>query len=130
VERSHRLLVIVGPTLVVCLLAEAAACPDEPSKIATTSSLTGSHAGDERQVAGIRLCWCPPGKFNMGSPPSEPERRPGEDQVEVTLTKGFWMAKHETTQGDWKRVVGELPGPPTVELPAEDDLPVGNGNFA
>src|SRR5262249_50205648 len=66
----------------------------------------------------------------MGSPPSEPERRPGEDQVEVRLTKGFWIGKYEITQGDWKRVVGELPGPLTAELPAGDDLPIGNVNFA
>lgn len=66
----------------------------------------------------------------MGSPPDEPERRPGEDQVEVTLTRGFWAAKHETTQGDWRRVVGELPGAATAELPARDDLPVGNVSFA
>jgi len=66
----------------------------------------------------------------MGSPRSEPERRPGENQVEVTLTRGFWMAKYETTQGDWKRIVGDLPGELTEELPAGDDLPVGNVNFA
>src|SRR5436190_21473770 len=66
----------------------------------------------------------------MGSPSSEPERRPGEDQVEVTLTKGFWIAKYETTQGLWKRVMGKLPGPLTDELPEGDDLPVGNVNFA
>jgi len=58
----------------------------------------------------------------MGSPRSEPERRPGEDQVEVTLTKGFWMAKYEATQGDWKRVMGPLPGPLTAELPEGDDF--------
>jgi formylglycine-generating enzyme required for sulfatase activity len=66
----------------------------------------------------------------MGSPPNEPERRPGEDQVEVTLTKGFWMAKFEATQGQWKRVIGNLPGELTAALPAGDDLPVGNVNFA
>jgi formylglycine-generating enzyme required for sulfatase activity len=66
----------------------------------------------------------------MGSPPDEPDRRPGEDQVEVTLTRGFWMAKYETTQGVWKRVVGALPGELTAELPAGDELPVGNVNFA
>ena len=66
----------------------------------------------------------------MGSPPSEPERRPGEDQVEVTLTRGFWMAKYEATQGQWKRVIGELPGELTAELPAGDEFPVGNVNFA
>ena len=90
----------------------------------------GTKAGEERTIAGIKLCWCPPGKFTMGSPPGEPERRPGEDQVEVTLTRGFWMAKYEVTQGEWKRVVGKLPGELTAELPEGDDFPVGNVNFA
>src|SRR5258708_32488480 len=57
----------------------------------SANSFLGSKGGDEREVAGIKLCWCPPGKFIMGSAQSEPERRPGEDQVEVTLTKGFRM---------------------------------------
>lgn len=90
----------------------------------------GNKPGDEREVGGIKLCWCPPGKFTMGSPRSEPERRPDEDQADVTLTKGFWMAKVETTQGQWKRIVGKLPGAFTAELPEDDDLPVGNVNFA
>src|SRR3984885_9429848 len=92
--------------------------------------IEGSRAGDLRTIAGVKLCWCPPGKFTMGSPPSEPERRPGEDQVDVTLTRGFWAVKYEVTQGDWKRVVGKLPGELTAELPEGDDYPVGNVNFA
>ena len=90
----------------------------------------GSKPGDERQAAGVKLCWCPPGRFTMGSPPDEPERRPGEDQVQVHLTRGFWIGKYEVTQGDWKRVVGELPGKLTAELPEGNDLPVGNVNFS
>jgi hypothetical protein len=43
--------------------------------------LEGRTAGEERTIAGIKLSWCPPGKFVMGSPPSEPERRPGETRV-------------------------------------------------
>jgi formylglycine-generating enzyme required for sulfatase activity len=97
---------------------------------AGASRFAGSKAGDERQEEGLRLCWCPPGKFLMGSPPSEPERRPGEGQVEVHLTRGFWIGKYEVTQGDWKRIVGGLPGPLTADLPAGDDLPIGNVNFA
>src|SRR4051794_15723075 len=93
-------------------------------------SFISSKAGDQREVAGIKLCWCPPGKFIMGSPPGEPERRPDEDQVEVTLTQGFWMGKYEATQGQWKRVMGKLPGELTAELPEGDDYPVGNVNFA
>jgi formylglycine-generating enzyme required for sulfatase activity len=64
----------------------------------------------------------------MGSPPDEPERRPGEDQVEVTLTRGYWMGKYEVTQGQWKRVIGDFPG----ELTAGEgnDFPVYTVNFA
>src|SRR3954452_12319383 len=91
---------------------------------AVADSFLGSTAGDERTVAGVRLCWCPPGTFTMGSPPAEPERRPDEDQVTVTLTRGFWMAKFEATQGEWKQAMGELPGPLTAELPEGNDLPV------
>ena len=97
---------------------------------ATAPTFRGAKAGDDCEVAGIRFCWCPPGKFMMGSPRTEPERRPDEDQVEVTLTTGFWMAKFETTQGQWKRVMGKLPGPFTAQLPEGNDLPVGNVNFA
>ena len=92
-------------------------------------SFAGSKAGEERKILGIRLCWIPPGTFTMGSPRREPERRPGENQVDVVLTQGFWMAKHETTQGEWKRIIGDLPGPLTAELPEGDDLPLGNVNF-
>jgi formylglycine-generating enzyme required for sulfatase activity len=97
---------------------------------ARADSFLGSKGGDEREVAGVPLCWCPPGTFRMGSPPDEPERRPDEAQVEVTLTKGFWMGKYEATQGQWKRVVGKLPGELTAELPEGDDFPVGNVNYA
>ena len=94
------------------------------------ASFRGQRAGDERAIDDMRVCWCPPGRFIMGSPRNEPERRPGEDQVEVSLTKGFWMAKYETTQGQWMRAMVGLPGPLTVELPRGDDYPVGNVNFA
>jgi formylglycine-generating enzyme required for sulfatase activity len=91
-------------------------------------AFVGVKPGDERTVAGVKLCWCPPGEFTMGSPPGEPERRPGEDQVEVTLTRGFWAGKYEVTQGQWKRVVGDFPRP---QPPGEgDDFPVVEINYA
>src|SRR5436190_10961375 len=83
-------------------------------------------AGTGRVIEGIKFCWCPAGSFTMGSPPGEPERRPGEDQVGVTLSRGFWMSKYEATQGQWKRIMGALPGKFTEELPEADELPVGN----
>jgi formylglycine-generating enzyme len=90
----------------------------------------GLQAGETRMVAGVAVSWCPPGMFLLGSPPDELERRPGEAQSEVTVSKGFWTARYETTQGLWKRVMGPLPGELTAELPEGDDLPVGNVNFA
>src|SRR6185295_9727927 len=113
---------------VIPLILVAAGC--QCGETVAHSTFDGLKIGDEREVAGIKLCWCPPGKFMMGSPPAEPERRPGEEQVEVTLTRGFWVAKYETTQGQWKRVIGPLPGELSAELPEGDDLPVGNVNFA
>ena len=72
-----------------------------------TQYFAGHKAGDERKVRQHHAsCWCPPGRFTMGSPASEPERRPGEDQVEVTLSQGFWMSKYEATQGQWKQTMG------------------------
>ena len=102
---------------------------DSPPPV-QTDPFFGSKGGDERKISGVKLCWCPPGRFRMGSLPNEPERRPDEGQVEVRLTKGFWMGKYGVTQGQWKRVMGKLPGELTVELPEGDDYPVGNVNFA
>jgi formylglycine-generating enzyme required for sulfatase activity len=63
----------------------------------------------------------------MGSPPDEPGHRADEAQVEVTLTQGFWMGKYEVTQGQWRRVVGALPG--IVNADVGDDFPVYSVSF-
>ena len=39
------------------------------------AAFEGAKRGDVRGIAGGRFCWCPPGRFVMGSPPDEPERR-------------------------------------------------------
>ena len=117
-RRSFLVTALVGATKPISRVVSAA------------QAFRGQNAGRMREIDAIPFCWCPPGRFVMGSPRTEPERRPGEDQVQVTLTRGFWMAKYETTQGQWRRVMGDLPGPLTAELPADDDLPVGNVNFA
>jgi len=117
-------LVTVG--LLVCVAAAPAIGDDPPP--ASQPSFAGTKAGDERDVAGVALCWCPPGKFRMGSPPGESERRVDEEQVDVTLTKGFWMGKYEVTQSLWKRVVGPLPA--SVMTAQGDDFPVFNVTFA
>ena len=67
---------------------------------------------------GMELVYIPAGSFLMGSPAdttrSKPETERGwvapfEVQHQVTLTKGFYMAKHEVTQAQWKEVMGNNP---------------------
>jgi formylglycine-generating enzyme required for sulfatase activity len=70
--------------------------------------------GEERdfQIAPgvtMRMCWCPPGKFLMGSPESEEGRQEDEGQVRVVLSKGFWMGKTQVTQAQWQAVMGNNP---------------------
>jgi formylglycine-generating enzyme required for sulfatase activity len=102
--------------------------PRERREGAAAGSLLGSKAGDPLTISGVELRWCPPGGFRMGSPRTELERRPGEDQVDVTISRGFWIGKFEVTQGEWKRIVGDFPGELTAG--AGDDFPVYTINFA
>ncbi|MBL9159485.1 MAG: SUMF1/EgtB/PvdO family nonheme iron enzyme [Verrucomicrobiales bacterium] len=71
--------------------------------------MEGSRAGEVREFGGIEMVWCPPGEFWMGSPEDEDGRIADETQQWVTLTRGFWMAETECTQGQWESVTGENP---------------------
>jgi formylglycine-generating enzyme required for sulfatase activity len=92
-------------------LAEPSTATTEPF----SAKPEGTRAGQERDDNGLgmKLVWCPPGKFTMGSPQSEKgygERHYDyENQVSVTLTGGFWLGKYEITQGEWKRMMGTTP---------------------
>ena len=68
----------------------------------------GGKAGEEWSANGLKMkfCWCPPGSFRMGSPSHERGYDLAQDQVDVTLTKGFWLGKYEVTQGEWQRLIG------------------------
>src|SRR5436190_17059661 len=86
----------------------------------------GAKAGDQKALASLALIWAPAGRFRMGSPVTEPERRPGENQVDVVLTRGFWIGKFAVTQGQWRGVMGDMPAPLTAG--AGDDFPVYSMN--
>jgi formylglycine-generating enzyme required for sulfatase activity len=93
-------------------------------------SFRGNRAGEERDVERTTLCWCPAGRFVMGSPPAERGRRGDEAQVEVTLSRGFWTAKTEVTQGQWTSVMGRFPDRlPSPEFGEGDDFPAYWINF-
>jgi formylglycine-generating enzyme required for sulfatase activity len=81
-------------------------------------------AGDELSVTlpgGVKMKFrfCPAGSFTMGSPASEADRSEDEKQVSVTLSRGFYVAETECTQGQWKAVMGGNPS-----NFQGDDLPV------
>ena len=61
----------------------------------------------------------------MGSPRGEAERRADEEQVEVTLSRGFWMGQFEVTQDQWRRVVDRPTARPlSAQYGLGDDVPV------
>jgi formylglycine-generating enzyme required for sulfatase activity len=71
----------------------------------------GTKAGEVRDDNGLKtkLVWIPPGEFTMGSPQDEKDRYDDENQVQVTLTKGFWLGQHEVTQAEWQRLMQTTP---------------------
>jgi formylglycine-generating enzyme required for sulfatase activity len=66
-------------------------------------------AGTLRSFGGTECVWCPPGQFMMGSPTSEKGRYADEVRHEVVLTRGFFLAETECTQGQWEAVMGGNP---------------------
>jgi|GEM_PF-817468 len=82
----------------------AAASTSVEAKTRIAGPIIGKQPGQERDdnESKITLVWCPPGKFKMGSSKSEKGRVDDrEGQVDVTLTKGFWLGKYEVTQSEW-----------------------------
>jgi formylglycine-generating enzyme required for sulfatase activity len=101
----------VGIVLAALVLILSQAQPPK----ATSSPPPGSHQAGDVWMADLggrttmAMVWCPPGKFMMGSPVSEVDRRSNETQHEVTLTNGFWIGKYEVTQRQWQDVMGTNP---------------------
>jgi formylglycine-generating enzyme required for sulfatase activity len=61
--------------------------------------------------------WIPAGTFVMGSPTNEVGRSSDEGpQTEVTISRGFWMSKFETTQKEYLAVLGNNPSSFTSDL--------------
>ena len=118
--------IAVARVIAQTVRADTAALP----AAAQERSFRGLEPGEEREVERTSVCWCPPGRFTMGSPPAERGRRPDEAQVEVTLSRGFWTAKSEVTQGQWKSVMAKFPDRlPSPEFGEGDTVPAYWINF-
>lgn len=95
--------------LVDRLLAESAA-----QALVVPSNFTNS--------LGMKMIWCPAGTFLMGSPANEEGRNENENQAQVHISQGFWMASTPVTQGQWQALMGSNPS----KFEGSKDLPVEN----
>jgi formylglycine-generating enzyme required for sulfatase activity len=112
--RKFWLKLAAGMVLAMALLFLAVAFWPQQSKRMATPPPGPHQAGDIWLAdlggkATMAMVWCPPGKFLMGSPVSEPGRLSNETQHEVTLTLGFWLGKYEVTQAQWQALMGKNP---------------------
>lgn len=102
-----RLLALIWISCVVPNLEVSAQSPAGTVVSFPVGTRTGEKWNDN--PLKIEFLWCEPGKFTMGSPKNEKDRGENEDQVEVTLTKGFWLGKYEVTQEQWRSVMNTEP---------------------
>jgi formylglycine-generating enzyme required for sulfatase activity len=99
--------------LVDRLLAEA-----EPAHALVSRSITNS--------LGMQMLWCPSGEFLMGSIDDDEENPfKSENQIQVQISQGFWLARTTVTQGQWQALMGNNPS----AFRNSRDLPVENVNW-
>ena len=70
-------------------------------------ALTGCASTLRVGEVSIPLVRVPAGSFEMGSPESEPDRRPSESpRHRVTIERPFLIGRHEITRAQWNAVMG------------------------
>jgi formylglycine-generating enzyme required for sulfatase activity len=66
--------------------------------------------GAEADAApSLTMLWIPPGRFWMGSPEEEPERRGNEGPQHLVQLQGFFLAQTPITQAQWREVASWKP---------------------
>jgi formylglycine-generating enzyme required for sulfatase activity len=58
---------------------------------------------------GMKFVRIEPGRFKMGSPATEANRSPGENEHDVEITRPFYMGQYEVTQAQYRAVTGNNP---------------------
>ena len=107
-ERERQRLAAEAKAIEEKALAEAKAKAEAMRARMASGGAFRAEAG-ERLVLGLAVRWVPSGRFTMGSPSSEPDRSSDEVQHEAVLTRGFFLAETECTQGQWEAVMGGNP---------------------
>ncbi len=72
----------------------------------------------------LTMVTIPPGRFVMGSPPDEPERRDLEGPQHQVELEGFWMGQTPISQAQWRQVMGTNPSNFQGDRTDRDQRPV------
>jgi formylglycine-generating enzyme required for sulfatase activity len=70
-----------------------------------TVTVVGNRTVDLNATVAMDMIWVPAGTFTMGSPTTEAGRVDDETEHNVSLTKGFYLGKHEVTQAQYEAVM-------------------------
>ncbi|MCA9055761.1 MAG: SUMF1/EgtB/PvdO family nonheme iron enzyme, partial [Planctomycetaceae bacterium] len=97
-------------------LPAKAATLSTPLNLRANDPFAGKKLGDTwaKGALGTQFLWIAGGRYRMGSTlavPDEEDERP----VDVELTYGLWVQKHELTQGEWRQIVGLMPWAPFAD---------------
>src|SRR5262249_33706978 len=97
----------------------------EPAGSTPAGNMDGEKAGQERDdnAIGMKLVWCPPGKFTMGGFKGEGAPPGWKASVEVSLSSGFWLGKYEVTQSQWTQLGTPLLWKGQANVREGDDFP-------
>lgn len=89
-----------------------------PQPLTTPDFPKNPKAGTEwMNKAGMIFCYCPPGSFEMGRRTKESPQNRDALPVKVSLSKGFWISKYETTVADYRKVRQRSPDTRLMAFP-------------
>ena len=132
--RLRKTMVIAFFVLLNCLLAGSQLLPrgTEKSKNGPAKLKHNVKRGSvaENPKDRLKYVWIPPGTFQMGCSPRDPECREDEKPVhQVKISKGFWLGQTEVTVDAYTRFTGtsgwRMPVAPKFNVGwADGDMPV------
>jgi len=60
-------------------------------------------------LTGMEFVWVPGGSFEMGCRANTDRCDPHSETVRTVRLDGYWLGKHEVTQGQWNSIMGNNP---------------------
>ncbi|OQW94619.1 MAG: hypothetical protein BWK79_05265, partial [Beggiatoa sp. IS2] len=118
----YQLLYVV---LFAFLLSTVTVATDKitPEKSTESNTSQSQHLATFANSIGMEFVLIPAGKFMMGANPNDQNANDDENpRHEVAITNPFYMGKHEVTQGQWTKIMGDNPSNFDDDLVGQDFL--------